>query len=71
MTLEEKYTQIIRICSSVEYTREQATEAIKQYAREMCDRQKNICETEWVKCPKDRNEELRAITNAPYPKELQ
>ena len=48
-----------------------AIEAIKAYAREMCDKQKQECVTEWVNSAKDRNDELRAITQAPYPKELQ
>jgi len=69
MTPEEKYTEIIRICSSAEYTREQAIEAIHQYAKDMCDKQREEC---WELLP-DRLHPMEKdeVLNAPYPKELQ
>ena len=43
---------------------------IKQYAREMCDKQKKECDNAWQDCEEDREVEVKAIQNAPYPKEL-
>lgn len=49
-----------------------AIEAIKQYAREMCDKQKMWCNIEYCKVPNtDITENSVAISYAPYPKELQ
>jgi hypothetical protein len=52
--------------------KEKAIEAIKQYAKQMCDKQKMQCQINWAKVP--NNDEISnglAIYNAPYPKELQ
>jgi len=71
MTPEEKYTEIIKICSSADYTREQAIEAIKQYARDMCDKQRNECVELWNDTESGNDiRDYNAIKNAPYPKEL-
>lgn len=42
-----------------------AIEAIKQYAREMCDKQKTICSLD------AERSDWNNIANAPYPEELQ
>ena len=65
----EQLNKIMTICSSVDYTREQAEEAIKAYAREMCDKQKMEC----VELMPDHlhSMEVYEVLNAPYPKELQ
>lgn len=64
----EQLNRIMTICSSVDYTREQAEEAIKAYAREMCDKQKMEC----VELMPDHlhGMEVYEVLNAPYPKEL-
>ena len=41
----------------------EAIEAIKQYAREMCEEQKGICNALAILAPEE-------ILNAPYPEEL-
>ena len=64
----EQLNKIMTICSSVDYTREQAEEAIKAYAREMCDKQKDEC-TMAVSIHGNEDVEL-SCEDAPYPKEL-
>jgi hypothetical protein len=53
-------------------SKNEAIQAIKQYAKQMCDKQKMQCQINWAKVP--NNDEISnglAIYNAPYPKELQ
>jgi hypothetical protein len=50
---------------------DQAIEAIKQYAKQMCDKQNEICLEEYMQA-KDRsyNQIKNAISEASYPEEL-
>jgi hypothetical protein len=71
MTPEEIVNNIVNNVVSEDYTIS-AIEAIKQYAKQMCDKQKMQCQINWAKVP--NNDEISnglAIYNAPYPKELQ
>jgi len=63
--------EIIEIFESklTEDSKRQAIEAINQYAREMCDKQKELCAAELGnETGSYKHEGL--IENAPYPKEL-
>jgi hypothetical protein len=49
-----------------------AIEAIKAYAREMCDKQKLECISNLSETSEDFSvQDLMVVTGAPYPKELQ
>jgi hypothetical protein len=48
----------------------QAIEAIKQYAKQMCDKQKRKCLNAYGNV-KGEQAEFNAINTAPYPSELQ
>ena len=51
--------------------KETLIEAIKQYAREMCDKQKRECIEKWNETEdEDAQVAYNAMTTAPYPKEL-
>ena len=50
--------------------KENAINEMKQFARDMCDKQKQECIIAWANEP-DETQEIVAITDAPYPKELQ
>ena len=78
MTPEEIIKQLKRYnIYDVQGANDKAIEAIKQYAREMCDKQKEICDDNLeVETIDSHGQDCcfvnsESIINAPYPKELQ
>jgi len=68
MTPEEIVNNIVNNVVSEDDTKA-AIEAILQYAKQMCDKQKIECSKAYFKAPAVVFE-YQAITNAPYPEEL-
>lgn len=55
-----------------ENTEQIGIEAIKQYAREMCEKQKLECALQWCGAGSDEVQlNIDSILDAPYPKELE
>jgi hypothetical protein len=74
MTPEEIVSDLkhnIGHCNDLYDPYKQAIEAIKQYAKDMCNKQKNECASLCVQKADYTLTDIGAIASAPYPKELQ
>lgn len=73
MTPEDIVNKIIN-SSKQDFGRAHGIEAIQQYAKDfakqMCDKQRNNCEVALRKADPSYAKESEAVLNAPYPKEL-
>lgn len=70
--LEQFATNIVLNPNKAQDAKQQAILDLKQYAREMCDKQKLECGLQWSGVGSDDLQlNCDAILDAPYPKELE